>query len=83
MQNSKVVVFFFWFRLEIPFLGQFDPENQNCKFKLKFGTKTNLNMKNSMVLFSFSLFDWKCSFGENFIAEAEVWYLEISNMKNS
>ena len=24
----------------IPFLGKFGPKNQNCQFKLKFGTKT-------------------------------------------
>ena len=35
----------------IPFLGQFGPEYQNCQFKLKFGTKTNCNMQNSMVMF--------------------------------
>ena len=32
MQNSMVMLF-----LEIPFLGKFGPENQNCWFKLKFG----------------------------------------------
>ena len=35
----------------IPFLGQFGPEYQNCQFKLKFGTKTNCNMQNSVVMF--------------------------------
>ena len=38
----------FCFRLEIPILGKFDPKNQNCKLRLKFGTKTNSNMQNSM-----------------------------------
>ena len=31
-------VSFFRFWLEIPFLGKFGPKNQNCQFKLKFGT---------------------------------------------
>ena len=30
--------------------------NQSCQYKLKFGTKSNLNMKNSMVMFAFSVF---------------------------
>ena len=30
--------FFFFFRLQIPFLGKFSPKIQNCQFKLKFGT---------------------------------------------
>ena len=43
------------FRSETPFLGTFGPKNQNCQLKLKFGTKTNLNMQNSMVVFTFSV----------------------------
>ena len=31
-------VHFFRFRLEISFLGKFDPKTQNCQFKLKFDT---------------------------------------------
>ena len=37
-----------------PYLGKFGPKNQNYQFKLKFGTKTNLNKQNSMALFTFS-----------------------------
>ena len=33
----------------MPFLGKFGPKNQNCQFKLKFGTKTNSNEQNSFV----------------------------------
>ena len=29
---------FFCFRLETAFLGKFPPKDQNCQFKLKFGT---------------------------------------------
>ena len=59
------------FRLEIPFLGKFGPKNQNCQFELKIGTQANLNMKNSMIMFIFPVFDWKypfleiCSVSEN------------------
>ena len=76
-------VHFIWFSLKITFWGKFVPENQNCQFKLKFGTKTNLDMQNSVVLFTFSVFDWKYPFKARFILEAEVWYLEILNMQNS
>ena len=31
-------VHFFGFQPEITFLGKFGPKNQNCPFKLKFGT---------------------------------------------
>ena len=41
--------------MEIPFWGKFVPENQNCQFKLKFGTKTNWNMQNSMLVFTYSV----------------------------
>ena len=30
--------------VETPFLGKFDPKNQNFLFKLKFGTRTNSDM---------------------------------------
>ena len=29
---------------------------QNCQFELKFGTSTNSNMQNSIVVFTFSVF---------------------------
>ena len=44
---------FFRFRPEIPFFGKFGPKNQTYQFKI--GTKTNLNMQNSMVMFFFLL----------------------------
>ena len=34
-------------------------KNQNCQFKLKFDTKTNLNNQNSMMKFTFSVFEYK------------------------
>ena len=76
MRNS-LVVFAFFFRLGILFLGKFDPKSQNCQFKLKFGAYTNGDAH-------FSTFDQ-----ENFVGgggdfskvlklfvEAEIWNLE-------
>ena len=40
----------------MPFLEKFGPKNQSCQFELKFGTKTNSNMQNSLVIFTFSFF---------------------------
>ena len=51
---------FFCFQPEIPFLDKLGPKNQNCQFKLKFGTYTNSNMKDSMVALIFSIFDFFC-----------------------
>ena len=34
-------------------------KNQNFQFKLKFGAKSNLNMQNSMPVFTFSVFPKK------------------------
>ena len=59
MQNSMVVF--------TQFDGKFGPKNQNCQFKVKFGTLTNLNMQNSMVVFTFSALDWKHTFWGNLV----------------
>ena len=34
----------------------------NCELKMKFGTMTNLNMQNAMIMFTFSIFDHKYIF---------------------
>ena len=46
---------------------------QNCQFKVKFGTSTNLNMQNSMM-FTFSVFDWKYLFWVNGKKKKSKWY---------
>ena len=77
MQNSP-----FLFKLEIPFKANLVQKAQNCHFKQKYGTKTDLNMQNSMVVLTFFVFDWKYSFRTNllktskFSVSVEVWYLE-------
>ena len=63
-------LFCFW--LEIPFWGKFSPKSQNYKLKLKFGTYTNLNMQNSMMLFTFFFFEWKYSFWANLLQTTTI-----------
>ena len=48
------------------FLGRCGPKNQNCQFRLKFGTKTNSNIQNSMLMISFSVLDQKYTFWGKF-----------------
>ena len=57
-------VHFFCFRPEKPFLSKSGQKNQNCQFKRKFGSKTNLNMRNSMMMFTFLVIDCKYLFGQ-------------------
>ena len=54
------------------FLGKFCPENQNCQFKLKFGTKTNSNMQNSKTMFTFSVFNHKYPSWANLIQKSKI-----------
>ena len=42
-----------------PSLGKSGPKNQRCQFKLKFGTYSNSNMQNSVVVFTFSVLHGK------------------------
>ena len=39
---------------------------------LKFGTYTNSNMQNSMVMFTFSAFDWKYPFWANLVQNVKI-----------
>ena len=50
-------VHFFCFRPEKVFLDKSGQKNENSQFNLKFGTKTNLNIKNSIMMFTFSIFE--------------------------
>ena len=49
-------VHFAYFTPEITFTGKFGLKNQNCLFKLKFGTWTNSNVPHSMVVDTFFCF---------------------------
>ena len=55
-------VYFLCFRAEVSFFGKFVPKDQNCQFKLRFGTMTSTNMQNSMVMFTFFILDQKYPF---------------------
>ena len=65
-------VLFFCFRPETPFLGKFGLKNQNCHFKLKYGTKTNSNTQNSMVLFTFSDLEREHPFLANLVQKIKI-----------
>ena len=54
----------FCFRPEKPFFGKYGQKNQNYQFKGKFGTKTNLNVRNSMMMLTFSVFNRKYLLGQ-------------------
>ena len=60
-------VYLVCFRLEILSLDKLGPKNQNCQFKLKFGSDINSNMQNSMVIFTFFVFDWRYPFWANLV----------------
>ena len=66
MQNSMVILPFFCFQSEIPLLRKVGPNNQNFQFKLTniLYLETNWNMQSSMVVFTFSVLDWKHHFWE-------------------
>ena len=53
-------LFSFW--LDLPFLGKFRQKSQNCQFRRKFGTKTNLNMHIKWRCSLFLVLDRKCFF---------------------
>ena len=63
---------FLCFRLEIPFLSKFVSKNQNCQFKLKFSTRTDSNMQDSLVMFTFSVFNWIY-----FVGRKKIWSKKI------
>ena len=66
MQNSVVMFTFFRSRPQISYVGKFGPNNQNCQFNLEIWYLTNLNMQNSMVMFTFSVkmeIPFSCKYG--------------------
>ena len=72
-----------------PFLGKFGQKNQHTLFKLKFGCLTNLNMQNSMMMFTFSVFDQGYHFWVNYSKNQNCQFSlkfgtqNNSNMQNS
>ena len=67
------------FSTGILFFDKFEPKNQNCLFKLKFGTKTDSNIHNLMGMLYFSTFDKKYPFLGNLLEKNQNcwgWNLE-------
>ena len=64
--------FLFYLGWKNPFLDKLGPQGQNCQFKMKFGTYINSNMQNSMVVFSFSVLDWKHIFSADLIQKVKI-----------
>ena len=72
-------MFIFAVWLEAHFSGKFGPKNQKCQFKLKFGTLINLNIQNSVVMFTFSVLGWVgliWSENSKLLVLAGIWFLD-------
>ena len=65
-------VHFFGFRPEIPFFQHFGAKKQNYQFKVIFGTETNSDMQNSIVLFTFFVFNLKYPFWQNLVEKDKI-----------
>ena len=72
MQNSTVVFNFSILDQKHPPWATLVQKNENCQFKLKFGTLTNSNMQNSMGLFTFSLLNRKHPFWANVVQKTKI-----------
>ena len=75
-------VHFFCFLVEISFLGKFGPKSQNYQLKVKFVTQTNSNMLNSMMLFTFFLFDWKRPSWANLVQIVNIYSFFLFPIRN-
>ena len=67
----------FLFQTRNTLFEQDSSKTQNCQFELKFGTQTNLNMQNSMVMFTFSVFYRKYFFWANFVSKFKIVSLKV------
>ena len=65
-------VSFFHFQSKCPFLGKFAQTSQNYHLKLKFSTYNNSDMHNSIVMFTFFVFDHKYRFWANVVSKVKV-----------
>ena len=71
-------------------MGEFEHKIRNYQFKLKPGALTNLNMQNSMAMFTFSVLDWKYPFWVNLVQKHQNCQFKLNfgtktnlNMQNS
>ena len=68
---------FFCFKREMTFLGKFRQKNQNCSCNLKFGSESNSNIPNSMVMLTFSVLHWKYPFWANFVQKNQNYLYKL------
>ena len=67
-----VVLNFFRFRLDVPFLRKSDPKYQTRQFNLKFGIYTNSNMENSMVMCTFTFLELQV------LSKKSIWHFDAT-----
>ena len=73
-----VVFSFLFFDWKYSFGGKFCPKSQNCQFKVKLDTYTNSNIKNSMAVFTFFVFDRRSPFWENSVQNLKTVSLRLN-----
>ena len=56
----------------ITLLSNLGPKNQTSQFKVKFGTYSNLNMQNSVVVFTFPVLDRKHRLWANLVQKIKI-----------
>ena len=83
MQNLMALFIFTALDEKNSFLGKFSPKNQNCQCKLKFGTYTNSNMQNSMVVFISSVLDRNHTFWVKLVRISKFANLKFDTSTNS
>ena len=60
-------------RFDCTLFGKIWFKNQNCQFKVKSDTENNLNMQNSIVIFTFSVSDQKYHFRKNLVTKFMIF----------
>ena len=76
---------------KFPFWENLVKKNQDCQLKLKFGTLTDSNIQNSMVILAFTVFNWNYPSWANLAQKIKIVNLSWnvvpslinSNMQNS
>ena len=63
------------FMINKTFATLFDQKYQNFLFKMKLGILTSSNILNSMVMFTFSVLDWRHPFGANLVQKNKIVFL--------
>ena len=67
----------FFFRTETPSFRKVGPKNQNCHFRLKFHTFTNLNMLDLIMMFIFSTLSQKYLSRAIFFSKFKIYLFQL------